>query len=194
MLVGGLLAFFPATILAADDTQKITVSIFQAALIAIGYYLSQGPWLFGLGFFTIYRPLAAGFVVGLILGDPAKGTLVGAAINLAYLGFISAGGSLPGDPALAGWVGTTLALAGNLEYGQALALAVPIGLLGTVIWNFRMTGDVAFLHYAEPGVRRKATSGRWRERTGCIRRYGCSSSPRSRSSWRRTSARSTWST
>jgi len=149
LIVGGLLATFPLATLAADAPQKITVSIFQALLIALGYYLSQGPWLFGFGFFTIYRPLAAGFVVGLILGDPAKGTLIGAAINLVYLGFISAGGSIPGDPALAGWVGTTLALAGNLDYAQALAIAVPIGLLGTIIWNFRMTGDVAFLHYAD---------------------------------------------
>jgi len=149
LLVGTLFALLPASVFAADAPPKITVSILQAVLIGLGYYLAQGPWLFGLGFFTLYRPLAAGFFVGLILGDPAKGTLIGAAINLAYLGFISAGGSLPGDPALAGWVGTTLALAGGLDYGQALALAVPIGLLGTIIWNFRMTGDVVFLHYAD---------------------------------------------
>ena len=149
LIVGGLFAFVPVSVLAADAPEKITVSVLQAILIGFGYYLSQGPWLFGLGFFTIYRPLAAGFFVGLILGDPAQGTLIGAAINLAYLGFISAGGSIPGDPALAGWVGTTLALAGGLSYAQALALAVPIGLLGTVIWNFRMTGDVVFLHYAD---------------------------------------------
>jgi mannose/fructose/N-acetylgalactosamine-specific phosphotransferase system component IIC len=150
LLVGGLLAFLPASVLAADSTTPtITVSIFQAVLIGLGYYLSQSSWLFGVGYFTFYRPLVAGFVVGLILGDPAKGTLIGAAINLVYLGFISAGGSLPGDPSLAGWLGTTLALAGNLQYTQALALAVPIGLLGTVIWNVRMTTDVAFLHYAD---------------------------------------------
>jgi mannose/fructose/N-acetylgalactosamine-specific phosphotransferase system component IIC len=149
LILGGLLLAFPLTTLAADAPQKITVSVFQAVLIALGYYLSQGPWLFGFGFFTIYRPLAAGLIVGLILGDPGKGTLIGAAINLIYLGFISAGGSIPGDPALAGWVGTTLALASNLDYAQALAIAVPIGLLGTIIWNFRMTGDVVFLHYAD---------------------------------------------
>ena len=155
MVVGGLLAFVPASVLAADAPEKITVSIFQALLIGLGYYLAQGPWLFGMGFFTLYRPLVAGFVVGLILGDPGKGTLIGAAINLIYLGFISAGGSIPGDPALAGWVGTTLALAGGLDYAQALALAVPIGLLGTVIWNFRMTGTVFFIHYMD----RKAEEG-----------------------------------
>lgn len=149
LLLGGLFALMPTSVFAADAAPKITVNIIQALLIGLGYYLASGPWLAGLGFFTIYRPLAAGFFVGLILGDPAKGTLVGAAINLAYLGFISAGGSLPGDPALAGWIGTTLAIGGGLDYTQALALAVPIGLLGTVIWNFRMTGDVVFLHYAD---------------------------------------------
>lgn len=144
-----LLVAFPSVVLGQEGEQTITVSVLQAVLIGLGYYLSQSPWLFGMGFFTLYRPLVAGFLVGLILGDPAQGTLIGAAINLIYLGFISAGGSIPGDPALAGWLGTTLALAGGLEYGQALALAVPIGLLGTVIWNARMTGDVAFVHYAD---------------------------------------------
>lgn len=130
-------------------TAPVTVSLFQAILIGLGYYLSQGPWLMGLGFWTLYRPLVAGLLVGVILGDPGKGALIGATINLVYLGFISAGGSIPGDPALAGWVATAIALAGNLDYGAALALAVPVGLLGTVIWNARMTVGSAFAHMAD---------------------------------------------
>lgn len=133
---------------------EITVSAGQAALIGLGYYLAHSPWLFGLSFFTLHRPLVAGLVVGTILGEPAQGTLVGAAINLVYIGFISAGGAPPSDPALAGWVGTTLALAGNLSYGAALAIAVPIGLLGTIIWNARMTGNTVFLHMADRAAER----------------------------------------
>jgi PTS system mannose-specific IIC component len=38
---------------------------------------------------------------------------------------------------------------GGPSVGAALALAVPIGLLGTVIWNARMTGDTVFVHYAD---------------------------------------------
>lgn len=138
-----------------EGTEGITIGLLQAVLIGLGYYLAQSPWFFGVSFFTFYRPLVAGLCVGLILGEPAQGTLIGAAINLIYLGFISAGGSIPGDPALAGWIGTTLALAGDLDYGAALALAVPIGLLGTVIWNARMTVDAAFVHMAD----RKADVG-----------------------------------
>lgn len=126
-----------------------TVSLIKAVAIGFGYYFSQSPWFLGLNFMTFARPLVAGFCVGLILGDVTKGALLGAAINLVYLGFISAGGAIPGDPALAGWVGTTIALAGNLDYGAALALAVPLGLLGTIIWNVRMTVNAAFAHMAD---------------------------------------------
>lgn len=129
--------------------EAVTISLFQAILIGFGYYLSQSPWIAGLSFYTLNRPLVAGLLVGVILGDPGQGALIGAAINLIYLGFISAGGAIPGDPGLAGWVGTTIALAGGLSYGAALALAVPIGLLGTVIWNARMTVNSAFMHMAD---------------------------------------------
>lgn len=132
-----------------EPSATVTISLFQSILIGLGYYLSQAPWIAGLSFYTLNRPLVAGLLVGLILGDPGQGALIGAAINLIYLGFISAGGAIPGDPGLAGWVGTTIALAGGLSYGAALAIAVPIGLLGTVVWNARMTVDSAFMHMAD---------------------------------------------
>ncbi len=143
----------------AVPTAAPTVSLIQAILVGFGYYISQSPWYFGMSFFTFNRPLVAGLCVGLIFGDPAQGTLIGAAINLVYLGFISAGGSIPGDPGLAGWVGTTIALVGNLSYGAALALAVPIGLLGTIIWNARMTVNSAFVAMADRAAERADVSG-----------------------------------
>ncbi|HHY93665.1 MAG TPA: PTS sugar transporter subunit IIC [Firmicutes bacterium] len=135
------------------------MSVFQAALIALFYYLSMSPWIAGLGYWTLYRPLVAGLVVGIIMGDPVQGTIVGATINLLYLGFISAGGSLPADPALAGYLGTALALATDMEVQAALALAVPIGLLGGIIWFTRMTFDAIFVHWADGYAARGSTAG-----------------------------------
>ncbi len=135
------------------------ITVLQAALIALSYYLAQGPWLMGLGFFTLYRPLVAGLVVGVILGNPVQGTIIGATINLIYLGFISAGGALPGDPALAGHVATALALTSGLDPQAALALAVPIGLLGTLIWFVRMTVDSLFVHLADRYAEQGSTAG-----------------------------------
>jgi PTS system mannose-specific IID component len=151
-----LAAFAPLAVLgaasgpaAALPPHMITVSIWQAALIALGYYLANSPWLFGLAFFTLYRPLVAGFFVGLILGDPAQGTLIGAAINIPYLGFISAGGNLPADAALAGWVGTTVALASGLDPTKAIPIAFGLGMLGTIIFYGRMALDSVFAHWAD---------------------------------------------
>ncbi len=159
VLVGALLSLFPATALAADSVPKVTVGVGQAFLIAFGYYLAQGPWLAGLGFFTLYRPLVAGMLVGLILGDPAKGTVVGATINLVYLGFISAGGTIPSDPALAGWVGATLAIAGGLDPASVLAPSIGIALIGTVIFNVRLTGAVVIAHWADSFAERGSIRG-----------------------------------
>jgi PTS system mannose-specific IID component len=144
-------AVFGAGPLAADATQApvVSVSLWQAALIAIGYYLANSCWLFGVAYFTLYRPLVAGFIVGCIMGQPAEGTLIGAAINVPYLGFISAGGSLPVDPSLPGWIGTTIALAGHMSPASAIAIAVPIGLLGTILFYGRMAVDPIFAHWAD---------------------------------------------
>ncbi len=126
------------------------VSLFQAILIGIGYYLSNSPWLMGNGgFFGFYRPLVAGFIVGIILGDPVKGAQIGAAINILYLGFISAGGSIPADPSVAGWVGTALAIGGGLDAASAIALGVAVGTLGTFIFFTRMSVDATFAHWAD---------------------------------------------
>jgi PTS system mannose-specific IID component len=159
-------ALLPATALAATPssadaaaTHQITVNIWQAALIAFGYYLANSPWLFGLAFFTLYRPLVAGFFVGLILGDPAQGTLIGAAINIPYLGFISAGGNLPADAAFAGWVGTTVALVSGIDPTKAIPIAFALGLLGTIIFYGRMVLDSVFAHWADARAEKADIAG-----------------------------------
>jgi mannose/fructose/N-acetylgalactosamine-specific phosphotransferase system component IIC len=137
-----------APVLGADGSGGIT--FVQALLVGFGYYLANSPWLAGNGaFFGLYRPLVAGFLVGVIMGDPVKGAEVGAAINLLYIGFISAGGSIPADPSLAGWVGTALGIASGLNAQATIALGVAIGLLGTAIFYTRMSVDAVFAHWAD---------------------------------------------
>jgi mannose/fructose/N-acetylgalactosamine-specific phosphotransferase system component IIC len=150
LAVFGLL-LITGPVLGQDGSGNDTgVSLIQAVLIGLGYYLSNSPWLMGNGgFFGFYRPLVAGFIVGIILGDPVKGAQIGAAINILYLGFISAGGSIPADPSVAGWVGTALAIGGGLDASQAIALGVAVGTLGTFIFFTRMSVDATFAHWAD---------------------------------------------
>jgi mannose PTS system EIID component len=126
------------------------VTLPQALLVALGYYLANSPWLAGNGgFLGLYRPLVGGFLVGIILGDPVKGAEIGAVINLLYIGFISAGGSIPSDPSLAGWVGTALAIGSGADARTAITIGAAVGLLGTVIFYTRMSVDSVFAHWAD---------------------------------------------
>jgi mannose/fructose/N-acetylgalactosamine-specific phosphotransferase system component IIC len=144
----------------AQETPTVTAGLLQAALVGLGYYLSNSPWLFGNGgFFGLYRPLVAGLFVGIIFGDPVKGAEIGAAINLLYIGFISAGGSIPADPSVAGWVGTALALAGGLDAAAGTAIGIAIGLLGTIIFFTRMSVDAVFAHWADARAEQGDISG-----------------------------------
>ncbi len=153
-LAVGILALAAPPALAAAHPAAGTVGPVAAAWIGLLYYLSYSPWLGGLDYYWLYRPLVAGLLVGVILGQPLAGATIGATINLAYLGFISAEGALPGDPSLAGYIGTAIALAGHLSPAAALALAVPIGLLGTVVWNVMMTSNSIFVHRADAAAAR----------------------------------------
>ncbi len=130
----------------------MTVSLFQAFLIGVVYYLGNigTPWLSLLGSISVvYKPLVAGTIVGIILGDPVQGCIYGAAINLPYVAFISAGGTAPADPGLAGTVGTAWAMVSGVDTTAAMTIALPLGLLGTMIWVTHMTLDVTFVHMAD---------------------------------------------
>lgn len=125
------------------------ISLLQASLIALFYYLSWSPFLSYISFFTWNRPLVAGLVTGIILGQPLEGAIIGASINLIYLGFISAGGAQMGDPAFAGYVGTAIALAADMDVKAAMAIAVPLGTIATILWISKMTVNTFFVHMAD---------------------------------------------
>jgi mannose/fructose/N-acetylgalactosamine-specific phosphotransferase system component IIC len=158
LLFGALLFAGPA--FAQTDSAAGTSDVVKAALVALGYYLSNSPWLAGNGgFFGLYRPLVAGFFVGVIFGNPVAGAEIGAAINILYLGFISAGGSIPADPSVAGWIGTALALGAGLDAQAAISLGVAVGLLGTIIFFTRMSVDASFAHIADGAAERGDIGG-----------------------------------
>lgn len=136
------------------------MTIIQAILCGITYWLAIGNLPF-VGLWSLQRPLVCGLIVGVILGDPLKGAMVGGSINLVYLGFMSAGGSMPADMALAGILGTAYAIVGNLDPKTALSLAVPIGILGTIVWYLRMTFDATFAHLVDKYIENEQYDKIW---------------------------------
>jgi len=138
----------------------MSMTVLQAILLGVVYWLAIGNLPF-VGLWSLQRPLVCGLVAGFILGDPVQGAVVGGTINLVYLGFMSAGGSMPADMGLAGILGTAYAIVGGLDAQTALALAVPIGILGTVVWYARMTFDSVFVHMADRFIEKEQYNRIW---------------------------------
>ena len=120
------------------------ISFIQALMCGILYYLITSTWVMGLSFYVTMRPLVTGMLVGLVMGNVTKGIEVGIQIQLIYMGFIGAGGAMPADMALAGVCGTALAIAQDLTPAAALAIAVPIGVLGLFLSTGKMTWNSFF--------------------------------------------------
>ena len=127
------------------------INFLQAALIRILYYMTlcSPPWLTGIVHVSIRQPLVSGTIVGLILGDPQNGLIIGATINTVVLGFLNVGGAIPSDPGIAGVVGTSLAIATGATPEVAVTIAVSFGLVGTIVWNLRSTINSVFVHMVD---------------------------------------------
>lgn len=114
-----------------------TLTITQALLIAIWVALVESRVL---GFMTLtmrFSPLMTGMVVGFIMGDIQAAMITTAAIQLVYMGFVAPGGALPAEPAIATAIAVPVALMGHMSPQGAIAIAVPVGLLGSYLYQFR---------------------------------------------------------
>ncbi|MGN0371833.1 MAG: PTS mannose/fructose/sorbose/N-acetylgalactosamine transporter subunit IIC [Enterocloster sp.] len=129
------------------------MSLFQAFLIGIFAYLGckRTPWFFGVtgGWNMIGRPLVAGLIVGLILGDVTNGVIAGAMVQALFIGQITPGGAMPADVNWAAYIGIPLALAAGGTGEQAVALSVPLSMLGLGLFNFIMTINAWFPHMGD---------------------------------------------
>jgi PTS system mannose-specific IID component len=138
----------------------VQITWLQALAVAGAAYVAMSTWTFGVGYFTLYRPLVGGTIVGLILGDVWQGMAFGAALNAVHLGFVSTGGTLPSDLVAAGYIGTALALSSGLDVDAALAtFGIPLGVLGGFLWYARMTLGTVFVRWADARAERGDTRG-----------------------------------
>lgn len=118
----------------------LTITPLHALSIGLLYYVANTSFLAGQAYFTTWRPLVNGALVGLLLGDVQQGVLIGALVNMLYLGFMSVGGTLGiGDAALAGILGTTVGIALDSP-GIGVLVGVALATLGYQLLVLRMRG------------------------------------------------------
>ncbi|MDV2912298.1 PTS sugar transporter subunit IIC [Pediococcus acidilactici] len=88
-----------------------------------------------LGSSFIGRPVVTGFLVGLVFGDVTQGLIIGATLELAFMGLMGVGATVPPDEIIGGILATALALKNGYGVSVALTLVLPIATLGLLVKN-----------------------------------------------------------
>lgn len=110
-----------------------------------------------IGNYTLGRPLVAGLVVGIILGNVQLGIIVGTAIQVVYIALVTPGGTVSADVRAACYIGIPLAmiaimnnpaLAADPSSAEAAATATALGAtcgtLGAILFYGTATINLAW--------------------------------------------------
>lgn len=106
----------------------MVVEALLVALVAAYGRLEQG-WL---GQQMIARPIWLCTLVGLLLGDLKQGIIIGGSLELIWAGVVQVGAT-PTEVVTGSTVACGLALINHLSVAEAVTIAVPVGLLATLI-------------------------------------------------------------
>ena len=93
--------------------------------------------------------------------------MIGASVEMVYLGMVAAGANIPADECLAGVIAIPIALQSGIDPGTAVTLAIPFGLLGVFQDQIRRTIQASFAHRAD----RAALEGNDKEIGRCAITY-----------------------
>jgi PTS system mannose-specific IIC component len=135
------------------------MTVLQAIIIAFFCYLGAltTPWALGTsgGWYVIGRPLVAGLICGIVLGDVKLGVLTGIAVQAVYIGLITPGGVVPADLSFVSYMGIPLAMVAGLAPEESVGISVAFGVVGVAAWQLLSVGNAGWAHladrYAEEG-------------------------------------------
>ncbi len=103
--------------------------------ILIGLIAALGAFDYQMGTLYLFRPIVLGPLVGIVLGDLQQGLIIGANLELFFMGAISVGAYVPPDVIVGGVLATAFAITIGEGGEAAIALALPIALLSLAIGN-----------------------------------------------------------
>lgn len=110
--------------------------LIQSLLITFVAFISYMHCYFGSTMAN--RPIIVAPLVGLVLGDLQTGIMVGATLELIFLGAVPIGASNPPDITSGAIIGTAFVILSGQEVGAAVALAVPVATLVLLFDNLQM--------------------------------------------------------
>ncbi|GEN87005.1 MULTISPECIES: PTS mannose/fructose/sorbose/N-acetylgalactosamine transporter subunit IIC [Oceanobacillus] len=107
--------------------------ILQAVLLGVIAFIAQSEY--ALGTSLLSRPIVTGLFTGIALGDIKTGIIMGATLELAFIGSFSVGASIPPDVVTGGILGTAFAITAGAGTETALLLGLPIATLTLILKN-----------------------------------------------------------
>ena len=139
------------------------ITVMQALLIAawVGFWRGTS---FGY-MYIAKRPIVTALAVGLILGKVPQAMIIGAAVQLIYMGLISPGGSFSTDDTIATAVAVTVGVTTGITPQQAVIIAVPIGIVSNYLTSIRYIFNSVFVHMADRYAAKGDTRGITRSST-----------------------------
>ena len=105
----------------------------EALLLGLVAFIAQSEYAMGTSLLS--RPIVTGLLTGLVLGDVQTGVIMGATLELAFIGSFSVGASIPPDVVTGGILGVAFAITSGAGTETALLLGLPIATLTLVLKN-----------------------------------------------------------
>lgn len=82
------------------------------------------------------RPIVLGPIIGLLLGDLRTGVILGAELEILYLGITNVGGTSGTDACTSSGIAVAFAILHGISNEAAIALAIPLGAVGLIFRGF----------------------------------------------------------
>ncbi|RHW52372.1 PTS sugar transporter [Bombilactobacillus bombi] len=108
-------------------------TVVTAIILALIAMLANGEYF--LGSSMLSRPLVTCALTGLVMGNITQGIIIGATLELAFVGSFSIGASIPPEIISGSVLGTAFAIGAGKSTAIALTLGIPIASLVLVVKN-----------------------------------------------------------
>lgn len=103
--------------------------------LIVGFVVAFAKFVDWWGSTQLSRPIFIVSLLGLLLGHPKEGIIMAAQLELIFLGNVSLGGVMPSDITLGSIFGAAFSMIIGSSLESAIALAVPISMLGTLLYS-----------------------------------------------------------
>lgn len=103
--------------------------------LIVGFVLALAKFLDWYCQTQLSRPIFIVALLGALLGHPTEGIILGAQLELVFIGNVSLGGVMPSDITMGSIFGAAFAMILGKDLTTAVTLALPLSALGTVLYS-----------------------------------------------------------